>query len=436
MKTKNILVGLSIITASFIISGCGSSDNADSSSTVSTSSSTTSTSIISGQLADSYVENADYNCSDGTIGTTDIDGRFNCKELPVTFKLGGVELGTIKEMPNDKHVFPQDLVGVSRDDVNNSDVVAMAQFLQSCDKDNNTTNGIQVKEEIKEALENHHEELVANTVTTLATDLNLTLVSEDDAKAHLEHTKKFVDNVNKHSKDIPQSMQEVILSAPSTLTQEAKNTLSYMGNEERLAHDVYLNLYNYHLANGDEIKQLNNIGSSSEKTHIEIVQALVKKYITSPDEFTNIDSTELNYSQTPVEDMQMGTYDISSIQNLYDALYAKGIQSPQDALEVGCMVEVTDINDLTQKIAIAEDSNASDLVQAFEFLRDGSYSHYWAFDKGLKNMGITEGCCSIGEVNGVNYCHPEYPQDTQGSNGDNAKKDGPHDGSGQQKGRR
>jgi len=45
-------------------------------------------------------------------------------------------------------------------------------------------------------------------------------------------------------------------------------------------------------------------------------------------------------------------------------------------------------------------------LDVFNFLRDGSYKHYWAFDKGLKNMGIDNGCCSLG----TNYCHPEYPQ--------------------------
>ena len=90
---------------------------------------------------------------------------------------------------------------------------------------------------------------------------------------------------------------------------------------------------------------------------------------------------------------------------LYNELIIKGSQSKQDALEVGCMIEVVDINDLAAGITIAKDSNASDLVAAFEFLRDGSYKHYWAFDKGLKNMGITDGCCSFDN----NYCHPEYP---------------------------
>lgn len=85
----------------------------------------------------------------------------------------------------------------------------------------------------------------------------------------------------------------------------------------------------------------------------------------------------------------------------------------QAALEVGCMVEVTDINDLLADIETARADGATDIVAAFEFLRDGSYSHYWAFDNGLKNMGVTDGCCSLGDA----YCHPEYPNTPKGHAG-------------------
>lgn len=201
----------------------------------------------------------------------------------------------------------------------------------------------------------------------------------------------------------------------STLNQEAKDTLSFMGNEERLAYDIYLRLYEEY-----PLQQFYNIANNGEKKHIEAVQTLVRKYITSYDQFSNVDLDELSYKEVNVEDMQRGVYDIKAIQDLYDTLILKGLQSQQDALEVGCMVEVTDINDLDEKIQIAQNSNADDLVTTFEFLRDGSYSHYWAFDNALKTMGINEGCCVLGMLNGVNYCHNEYPSNTSGSqNGKN-----------------
>jgi hypothetical protein len=61
----------------------------------------------------------------------------------------------------------------------------------------------------------------------------------------------------------------------------------------------------------------------------------------------------------------------------------------------------------------ATTSNASDVLVVFDFLREGSYKHYWAFDNGLKNMGVSDGCCSLGTT----YCHPEYPQSESGNGG-------------------
>ena len=122
-----------------------------------------------------------------------------------------------------------------------------------------------------------------------------------------------------------------------------------------------------------------------------------------------------SYSEAELRAFAPGEFGIQEIKDLYEALYEKGSQSQQDALEVGCMVEVTDINDLNEDILIAEETNASDLVAVFNNLRDGSYSHYWAFDKGLKNLGVTDGCCSLGTINGVNYCQPDYPQNTNGN---------------------
>ncbi|NPA27565.1 MAG: DUF2202 domain-containing protein [Epsilonproteobacteria bacterium] len=190
------------------------------------------------------------------------------------------------------------------------------------------------------------------------------------------------------------------------LTQQNKDDLAFMGNEERLAYDLYTYLYNYHLTNSNtEIRQLSNIANQSETTHIKVVRDLVNKYEIEPDELTIIGEPVASRT-TPQDELPAGKYDVEHVQELYDALEDKGKQSVRDALEVGCMVEVTDINDLNPKIDAANASGAKDLVEAFEFLRAGSYNHYWAFDRGLKSLGISDGCCSLGDE----WCHPEYPQ--------------------------
>ena len=205
---------------------------------------------------------------------------------------------------------------------------------------------------------------------------------------------------------LPSSVESALNSEKSILSEELANTISYMGNEERLAYDVYNRLYSEW-----GTKQFTNIATKSEYKHITAVQELVQKYKMSDDtNFTNIDLPALGYMNTPIEEMKAGTYDIAKIQNLYDDLVAKGSISEVEALKVGCMVEVTDIDDLDKYLKIAEESNATDVKEVFTFLRDGSYNHYWAFDKGLTKKGVTDGCCSLGTVDGVNYCHPEYPQ--------------------------
>ncbi len=211
---------------------------------------------------------------------------------------------------------------------------------------------------------------------------------------------------NAYSTELPTSVESALNSEKYMLNKNLANTISYMGNEERLAYDVYNRLYSRW-----GIKQFINISTKFEYKHITAVQRLVQKYKISDDvNFTNIDMTPSGYMNTPIEEMKPGTYDISKIQNLYNDLVSKGLNSEIDALEVGCMVEVTDINDLNRYLEIAKASNAVDVEEVFTFLRQGSYNHYRAFDRGLKNRGVSDGCCSLGSLNGVNYCHPEYPQ--------------------------
>ncbi len=166
-----------------------------------------------------------------------------------------------------------------------------------------------------------------------------------------------------------------------------------MGNEERLAYDVYMNLYDYHKNNNSlEIKQFVNIATKSESKHISMIQDIVKRYDLNATDFTNVDETIINNNNISSTNMLRGVYDIEAIQNLYNTLYDLGKTDRESALKVGCMVEVTDINDLDKYIAQATEANATDIKATFEVLRDGSYNHYWAFDKGLKNIGVENGC--------------------------------------------
>jgi len=191
------------------------------------------------------------------------------------------------------------------------------------------------------------------------------------------------ETVTLETETISPDIQEIIDGPVSKISQELINTLSYMGNEERLAYDVYNALYDKYGK-----KTFTNIATNGEYQHITLVQELIQKYKLSDDvNFTNVDLPALGYMNTAIEDMVPGVYDVSAIQGLYDDLIAMATDEAE-ALKVGCMIEVIDIMDLDHDIALAEAEDAADIIEVFKILRAGSYNHYWAFDGALQ-----EGCC-------------------------------------------
>ena len=207
---------------------------------------------------------------------------------------------------------------------------------------------------------------------------------------------------------LPKGVQAALDANLSVIDQNLTDTISHMGNEERLAYDVYNLFYEKY-----NTKQFINIANNGEYLHITAVQALVQKYKLNDDvNFTNVENP-LGYMNTPIENMNAGTYDIPEIQDLYNDLITEGDTNVTEALKVGCKIEVIDVDDLDTYIKLANSQNASDIVTIFKFLRKGSYNHYWAFHEGLKKNGIADGCCF--EDEGVNYCKTldEYP-DTRG----------------------
>jgi len=400
---KKLHLSLAVLAIISLV-GCGDSDSTEEIASSTPELSTT----INGQLVDNYVKNVSYKCGDNVTGTTGINGEFSCSTLPVEFTIGGVKLGTINTLNIDKQVFPQDLVGVDRTDITNTDVLSMAQFLQSCDNDDNLANGIEIDDQIITDLNSLDEEFEAINLENYIAEANLSLVASEDALIHLDTTTTFTTLVNNSS--IPALVKEAYLSVNSILDEHVIEHLTFMGNEERLAFDVYNELYKIY----PTINQFTNIATKGEAIHIEAMQLLIKKYDIKDTELDYI-VNPLSYQDTPVEEMEVGVYDVPAIQNLYNILYEKGLQSNKDALEVGCMVEVTDINDLDIALEAVSHIYAPDVEAGFEFLIQGSYSHYWAFDSGLKSLGITDGCCSLGVIDGVDYCKDsdEYPQNEQ-----------------------
>jgi len=434
MKKYLKLGTLSLVASAFLI-GCGSS-----------SSSTNSDDLLTGYFIDAPVSNCEYTTTSGQTGKTD-NGAFKYRNGDkVKFSIGELFLGEC-EPEADGLVTPKTLS-------NNNDEITttLLRVLQALDSDNNPSNGITISDEILTSLKNLSTEIdIANVKNDEDLKIDDTLwdaldedydgkidVTEQEAHTHFDNSitqwesgnKPQTDNTNEnsngnghgnggqgnggseneHGNSGSGTFDLDTLPKTSSLSQEVKEALAYMGNEERLAYDTYMTLYNYHNDEGTAINQLTNIASRSEIKHVGIVQDLVKRYDINVSELTDV-SNPVADKNVAFENMPTGQYDIQAIQDLYDALIAKGKESKQAALEVGCMVEVTDIDDLDVRIAQAEASNADDVVEGFNVLRDGSYNHYWAFDKGLKNMGVSEGCASAGEE----YGNKDYPQNSQGN---------------------
>lgn len=142
-------------------------------------------------------------------------------------------------------------------------------------------------------------------------------------------------------------------------------TLNYMREEEYLAHDVYVAMYDlYH------VPVFNNI-SNSEFIHSIAMKAVMEKY-ELPD---------------PAANHVQGVFENATIQGLYDALIAQGSVSFQDALTVGATIEDVDIWDLMEHME--NDVDNEDLSYALNQLYKGSRNHMRAFTAHLTFQGMT-----------------------------------------------
>jgi hypothetical protein len=430
---KIITLGTVSLVASAFLVGCGSSSSDDNTADA------VSTVYETGYFIDAPVANCEYTTTSGKSGKTDTHGKFQYKKGDkVKFSIGKLSLGEASPA-EDGLITPKNL------GADEAQTTTLLRVLQALDSDNDPSNGITISEDIIKSLQAMTKEVNLSKLQSdkAITDLNKDLadlldedfdgkidVSHDDAQKHFDESLKQWGNGHKPDDNKGQgkgqgqennknghgdggkgkfNIDDYPKSELSTALQES---LAYMGNEERLAYDIYTTLYNYHNENGEAINQLQNIPSRSEIKHVGIVQDLVKRYDINVSELSNV-SNPVKDKDVAFEDMRTGEYDITAIQELYNALYTKGIKSKQDALEVGCMVEATDINDLDKYIAQAEEANATDVIAGFNVLRDGSYNHYWAFDKGLKKIGVDAGCGVLGEE----YVK-DYPQNKNGGHGE------------------
>lgn len=144
-----------------------------------------------------------------------------------------------------------------------------------------------------------------------------------------------------------------------TLSDAEVEGLLYMREEEKLARDVYLMLY-------DEwgVPVFQNI-ANSEQTHTNAVRNLLDRYDI----------------EDPAAENDVGVFANSTLQALYDQLVQQGSQSLADAFRVGAAIEEIDILDLEVRIAQTE---KPDIQQVYENLMNGSRNHLQAFASNLE----------------------------------------------------
>lgn len=151
--------------------------------------------------------------------------------------------------------------------------------------------------------------------------------------------------------------QVQVLSAAET------QSLRFMREEEKLARDAYISLYQQW-----QLPVFNNI-SQSEQQHTDRVKALLQTYRVAD----------------PVTNDAVGVFQNVDLAALYATLMARGQVSALDALYVGALIEEVDIVDLQKSM---RETTRPDLLNTYDNLMRASRNHLRAFVKQIQSQGI------------------------------------------------
>jgi hypothetical protein len=161
------------------------------------------------------------------------------------------------------------------------------------------------------------------------------------------------------NRGVSTSNQFTFASGGELSTAEAE-ALTFMREEEKLAHDVYTVMYEQW-----GLPIFLNI-SRSEQAHTDAVKTLLDNYAV-PDPASN----------------EFGVFTNQELQALYDDLISQGSQSLTEALRVGAAIEEIDILDLQERLV---DTDNADVLRVFNNLLQGSTNHLNAFTSTLASQ--------------------------------------------------
>jgi hypothetical protein len=148
------------------------------------------------------------------------------------------------------------------------------------------------------------------------------------------------------------------------LTEAEIEGIRFMREEEKLARDVYLTLYEIY-----PLRPFLNI-SKSEQVHMNAVKYLIDTY--------QLDD--------PVGENPVGVFQNEALQELYNTLIERGSGSREEALSVGALIEEVDIIDLQAQLdSVAQNE---EVIRIYTSLSRGSENHLRAFTGVLALYGV------------------------------------------------
>lgn len=147
------------------------------------------------------------------------------------------------------------------------------------------------------------------------------------------------------------------------LTEEQKDILFFIYQEEKVARDVYIYLGNLY-PNESTFASI----QLSEQRHMDAAEELCINYGI---DISMVDESEIDY----------GVFHVDYLQDLYETAIGLGESELVEALKVGKLVEETDIGTLTE--SIEEMDMPDDIIRTYEILREGSYSHLESYEAAI-----------------------------------------------------
>lgn len=156
--------------------------------------------------------------------------------------------------------------------------------------------------------------------------------------------------------------EQEVQSLDYNVTNEDKQALLFMLEEEKLARDTYSFLYTKW-----GINQFNNI-KDSEQSHMDAIINLLQAY------------------NVPYTLLPEGQFSVPALQDYYNLFVTNGSISSANALQIGATIEDLDIVDLEDYM---NDTQNTSIISVFEKLQCGSRNHIRSFVKTITTSGAT-----------------------------------------------